>query len=101
MVNCFLCTQASLEAVVHAGTPHERELVLARSASERIIVRASNPGQFEPNLAGQPAPPMSQVEQQVAEQQAPLFGCHWRRDSSTGALTHLGRVGINTEQVRI
>ena len=35
--------------MVHAGTPHQKEFPLCRVASERIIVRASNPGQFEPD----------------------------------------------------
>ena len=36
-----------MEAVVDTGNGKHRELDLIRVASEKIIVRASNPGQFE------------------------------------------------------
>ncbi len=38
-----------LEAVVAAGTSRQKEYTLIKMASDRIIVRASNPGQFEPD----------------------------------------------------
>ncbi len=110
--------QASLEAVVHAGTPHQREIPLVRMASERIIVRASNPGQFEPGgpggtaaaaaalgstvgvVVGDPADPVAAAVGAAAAAAASA-GCLWRRSpASPDTLCHVGRVGINTEQVR-
>jgi len=78
----------SLEAVVHANTPHQREIVLCSLASERIVVRASNPGQFEsdPNLNG-------------GETLGSNQGSAWIKGEEEGVVYHAGRVGINTDNV--
>ena len=41
--------KVSIEAVTAAGTAMQKEFTLSSLASEKIIVRASNPGQFEPD----------------------------------------------------
>ena len=57
------------------GTPHQKTHVLSSAASERIIVRASNPGQFEPDAEGT-----------------------WTRDPGGDTVYHIGKIGINTDQ---
>lgn len=71
--------QVSLEALVSTsqagrggGTKECHPLV--QMVSDRIIVRASNPGQFE-----------SDVE------------ASWSRDAATGTVFHMGNIGINTD----
>ena len=73
--------------MVHAGTPHQKEFPLCRVASERIIVRASNPGQFEPDGPD-------------GGGSAGISGPWQKGEGDEGAIVHLGRVGINTDRVR-
>lgn len=65
----------SLEAVTVGINNARTQLETARIASERVIVRASNPGQFE------------------ADNEPP-----WTRDLSSDTVYHMGRVAVNTEQ---
>lgn len=60
----------SLEA--HSG---ENSYMIAASVSEKIIVRASNPGQFESDIDVQ----------------------HWQRGHTQDSVYHMGRVGVNTD----
>lgn len=64
----------ALEAVILNGI-NKTCYDVARMASEKVIVRASNPGQFE------------------SDNEPP-----WNRDMSSDTVFHLGRVAINTEQ---
>ncbi len=100
---------------MHPGTPHQRELPVARAASERIIVRASNPGQFEGPPAGAVPIPVAvtttalppgietvSATVDAKHSSAAEAGCIWRRgDGGDGdtAVYHMGKVGINTDQV--
>jgi hypothetical protein len=72
-----------LEAVIADGSSNQKIITVATAASERIIVRASNPGQFE-----QDPGPDGTGSQGV-----------WQRDGSGDGVFHMGRVGINTDQV--
>ena len=56
-------------------TGKKTEYEVARMASERVIVRASNPGQFE------------------TENEPP-----WSREVTSDTVYHMGRVAINTDQ---
>lgn len=64
----------ALEAVIMNGV-NKTCYDVARMASEKVIVRASNPGQFE------------------SDNEPP-----WNRDMSSDTVFHMGRVAINTEQ---
>ena len=89
----------ALEAVVE-GAP--KALTVCALASERIIVRASNPGQFEQDgglgglggLGGGAGPDGGGA---ASHHQGP-----WKTDPAAPDIAyHLGRVGINTDQVRM
>ena len=88
--------QVALEAVVE-GAP--KALTVCALASERIIVRASNPGQFEQDgglggLGGGAGPDGGGA---ASHHQGP-----WKTDPAAPDIAyHLGRVGINTDQVRM
>eukprot|EP00094_Tigriopus_californicus_P013108 TCALIF_12676-PA protein Name:"Similar to Myrf Myelin regulatory factor (Mus musculus)" AED:0.19 eAED:0.19 QI:157/0.8/0.72/0.81/1/1/11/0/994 len=63
---------ASLEATIHSQ--NQMDLPIVSLASERIIVRASNPGQFEPDSEAS-----------------------WMREQGSETIYHIGKVGINTD----
>jgi len=65
----------ALETIVMSVTGKKTEYEVARMASERVIVRASNPGQFETDSE----PP-------------------WSREVTSDTVYHMGRVAINTDQ---
>ena len=79
------------------GAP--KALTVCALASERIIVRASNPGQFEQDgglggLGGGAGPDGGGA---ASHHQGP-----WKTDPAAPDIAyHLGRVGINTDQVRM
>ena len=81
-----------------------KALTVCALASERIIVRASNPGQFEQDVGGGGTVGGGQGVGGVGGGEggaAPLQQGPWQRDpSSPDVAFHLGRVGINTDQVR-
>ena len=89
--------QVALEAVVEGAS---KALTVCALASERIIVRASNPGQFEQDTGGGGCGGGGQGAaggEGAASHQGP-----WQRDPSAPDVAfHLGRVGINTDQVRM
>jgi len=88
----------SLEAVVHAGTQHQRQLVLAALASERIVVRASNPGQFEADPSAAAAAAAAGLGLSGGLEGS--LGGAWIKGEEEGVVFHAGKVGINTDQVK-
>ncbi|TRY81134.1 hypothetical protein TCAL_12676, partial [Tigriopus californicus] len=68
----FNFSMASLEATIHSQ--NQMDLPIVSLASERIIVRASNPGQFEPDSEAS-----------------------WMREQGSETIYHIGKVGINTD----
>ncbi|XP_012152426.1 myelin regulatory factor isoform X6 [Megachile rotundata] len=65
---------------LHAHTADQASYQVVAHASERIIVRASNPGQFESEGSG------------VGAEGG------WQRGSAPDSVYHAGRVGINTDR---
>ncbi len=91
--------------MVHAGTPHQRDFPVVKLASERVVVRASNPGQFEPGAGAVMDPDNvgSGAPNSGADGAAPSSGfCHWKKGEGgdDDVCYHVGRVGINTQHVR-
>ncbi len=102
----------SLEAVVAPSTSasgqgqQPRALTVCTVASERIIVRASNPGQFEQDVGGGGGVGSS-VGAAAADgatsngagsvSSAPNASA-WRSEPGGDGVYHLGRVGINTDR---
>ena len=62
-----------MEAVVLTVTGKKSEFEVARMASERVIVRASNPGQFETDSE----PP-------------------WSREMTSDTVYHMGKITVRT-----
>ena len=67
----FFKFQVGLEAVVIGPNGKRNEYEVARMASEKVIVRASNPGQFE------------------ADNEPP-----WTRDGNSDTLFHMGKYNL-------
>ena len=71
-LNYFSLSIVSLEAVTAGINSARTPLEVGRIASERVIVRASNPGQFE------------------ADNEPP-----WTRDPCSDAVYHMGKLNRN------